>query len=120
MKKVVTLFALLFVMVAVNAQTAQELVGKWKLVSWKKNGKEKDIQDFFKTTEVYQVFDADGKFQSINGDKVKKGKWKLSKDNQKLTVTVLIVSETFDIDYFDAKKRIVTLPQYGTFEYAKQ
>jgi len=55
MKKVVTLFALLFVITAVNAQTAEQLVGKWKLVKWTKGGKEKDIQDKFKTTEVYQV-----------------------------------------------------------------
>ena len=121
MKKVLTLFALLFVMVSVNAQTATELTGQWKLVKWiDKKGNEKDIREYFKTTEVYQVFDADGKFQSLVGEKITKGKWKLSKDNKKLTVTVLLINEVFDVDFFDAKKRVISTPQLGTFEYEKQ
>lgn len=121
MKKIVTLFALLFVMTAVNAQTAEQLVGKWKLVKWTKGGKEKDIQDKFKTTEVYQVFEADGHFTSINGEKTHEGKWELSNDNKKLTITVgVIVSETFKIDYFDAKRRVISLPLLGVLEYEKQ
>lgn len=121
MKNIVTLFALLFVMTAVNAQTSTELVGKWKLVKWTKGGKEKNIQEKFKTTEVYQVFDADGHFTSINGEKTHEGKWELSKDNKKLTITVgVIISETFTIDYFDAKRRVISLPLLGTLEYEKQ
>lgn len=120
MKKALALFALLFAMASVNAQTAEQLVGKWKLVKWTKGGKEKNIQEKFKTTEVYQVFDAAGNFTSINGDKTHEGKWSLSKDNKRLTITVgVIVSETFTVDYFDAKKRVISLPALGTLEYTK-
>jgi hypothetical protein len=120
MKKAFALIALLFAMASVNAQTAEQLVGKWKLVKWTKGGKEQDIQKKFKTTEVYQVFDANGDFTSINGDTTHNGKWSLNKDNKKLTITVgVIVSETFNIDYFDAKKRVISLALLGTLEYEK-
>lgn len=120
MKKVLALLALFFAMTTVNAQTATELVGKWKLVKWTKGGKDVDIQKKFKTTEVYQVFAADGHFTSINGDKTHDGSWDLSNDNKKLTITVgVIVSETFKIEYFDAKKRVISLPLLGTLEYEK-
>ena len=120
MKKAFAVVALLFVMTSVNAQTSTELVGKWKLVKWTKGGKEKNIQEKFKTTEVYQVFAANGHFTSINGDKTHEGNWELSKDNKKLTITVgVIVSETFKIEYFDAKKRVISLAMLGTLEYEK-
>lgn len=120
MKKVFAAFALLFVIASANAQTSTELIGKWKLVKWTKGGKEKNIQEKFKTTEVYQVFAANGDFTSINGDTTHNGKWSLSKDNKKLTITVgVIVSETFTIDYFDAKKRVISLAMLGTLEYEK-
>lgn len=120
MKKAFALFALLFVAASVNAQTSTELAGRWKLVKWTKGGKEKNIQEKFGTTDVYQVFDANGNFESVIGDKKHDGKWSLSKDNKKLTITVgVIVSETFTIDYFDAKKRVISLPLLGTLEYEK-
>lgn len=120
MKKAFALIALLFAMASVNAQTAEQLVGKWKLVKWTKSGKEQDIQKKFKTTEVYQVFDADGKFRSLVGDETHNGKWELSNDNKKLTITVgVIVSESFKIEYFDAKKRVISLVLLGTLEYEK-
>lgn len=40
----------------VTAQTSKELVGKWQLVKWTHNNKEKDIKDYFKTDQVYQIF----------------------------------------------------------------
>lgn len=111
---------LLFVAVSLNAQTSTELIGKWKLVSWKtKKGKEKDIKDYFKTDQVFQVFKEDGKFESVIDDKIHNGKWKLSGDNKELTVESMLIPTTFSIDYFDSKKRIISTPQLGTLEYTK-
>lgn len=120
MKKAFALIALLFAMASVNAQTAEQLVGKWKLVKFTKNGKDQDIQKKFKTTEVYQVFDANGDFHSLIANETHNGKWSLSKDNKELKITVgVIVSETFKIEYFDAKKRVISLALLGTLEYEK-
>lgn len=120
MKKLFAFVALLFTMTTVNAQTATELVGKWKLVKFTKGGKEKDIKEKFKTTEVYQVFDANGDFHSLIGADTHNGHWKLTDSNKKLTITVgVIVSETFTVEYFDAKKRVISLPLLGTLEYEK-
>lgn len=115
------LLALAFCLTAgsVNAQTANELIGKWKLVKWTKKGKEKDILSEFKTDQVYQVFQEKGKFISINGDKQHKGKWKLSKDNMILTIRSGIFVINSKIDYFDTKKRIITSDEVGTLEYEK-
>lgn len=105
MKKAFALFALLFAVTLINAQTATDIVGRWKLIKWTlKNGKEMNINDFYKTTEVYEVFDSDGKFQSIVGQKVKNGQWRLSNDNKKL-IKALKVNEAFVVDFFDLKSR---------------
>ncbi|KLT71277.1 MULTISPECIES: lipocalin family protein [unclassified Flavobacterium] len=101
------------------SQTSKELVGKWQLVKWTQNGKEKDIQSYFKTDQVYQVFSDGGEFQSINGDKIKKGKWKLSDDNSELTIISTLMPIKFQIDSFDAQKRVMTYESLGTFEYKK-
>lgn len=115
------LLALAFCLIAgsVNAQTANELIGKWKLVKWTKKGKEKDILSEFKTDQVYQVFAEKNKFISINGDKQHKGKWKLSKDNKILTIRSGIFVINSRIDYFDTKKRVITSDELGTLEYEK-
>ena len=115
------LFIAVFTFFALNAsaQTAAELIGKWKLVKWTKNGNEKDIMKEFKTTEVYQVFDEDGKFISVVGDEERKSKWKLSDDNKKLTIRSGIITVPFSVDYFDAKKRVITTDAMGTLEYEK-
>jgi len=119
MKKITLLFILL-VGITGTAQTSKELLGKWQLIKWTQhNGKEKDIQSFFKTDQVYQVFLEDGEFQSINGEEIHKGKWKLSKDNAELTITSTILPVKFKIDVFDSEKRIMTYEQLGTFEYKK-
>jgi hypothetical protein len=96
-----------------SAQTSKELIGKWKLIKQTQNGVEKTPKD------TYQVFMEDGVFKGINGDNSRKGKWKLSEDNKKLTVKISIVSVTFNVDYFDAKKRIISSDQTGTLEYEK-
>lgn len=111
---------LLFVAVSLNAQTSTELIGKWKLVSWKtKKGKEKDIKDYFKTDQVFQVFKEDGKFESVIDDKIHNGKWKLSDDNKELIIETTLLTTKFSINYFDSKKRIIFTPQMGTLEYTK-
>lgn len=96
-----------------HAQTAKELVGKWKLVKQTNNG-------IVSTPEnTYQVFSEDGVFNGINGDKSRKGKWKLSADNKQLTIKISVVSIAFSVDYFDAKKRVISSNKTGILEYEK-
>ncbi|WP_316843801.1 hypothetical protein [Pedobacter psychrodurus] len=95
------------------AQTSKELVGKWKLVKETKDGVVSSPKD------TYQVFVEGGEFNGINGDKSRKGKWKLSDDNKKLTIKISIISLTFTVDYFDSKKRIISNDKTGSLEYEK-
>ncbi|MBD1362639.1 lipocalin family protein [Mucilaginibacter sp. ZT4R22] len=100
---------------SVKAQTATELLGKWKLVKWtSQNGKDKEVKD-----STFQVFNDKNKFVSIYEGKETGGKWKLSKNNDKLTIRSGIITVNFKIDYFDTKKRIITSDQLGTLEYQK-
>ncbi|MFH6963983.1 lipocalin family protein [Flavobacterium plurextorum] len=110
---------LFFFMCTISAQTSTQLIGKWQLVKLTKNGKEKSIKEKFKSDQVFQVFSEDGKFMGIVGDKSTKGKWKLSKNNEVLTVVVDLISVKFQIEYFDSEKRIITNDQLGTLEYKK-
>ena len=103
----------------VKAQTSKELIGKWQLVKWEKKGKEKDIKDYFKTDQVFQVFRENGDFESLVGAESHKAKWKLSQDNSELTIIAVLLPIKFTIDYFDTTKRIITTPQMGTLEYKK-
>lgn len=120
MKIIVLLFMTLFLTAGtVTAQTLKELVGKWQLVKWTHNNKEKDIKDYFKTDQVYQIFMEDGKFDSKIGDDLHHGKWSLSKDNKELVIKNALIPVKFQIDYFTADKRIMTYPQLGSFEYKK-
>ncbi|KAA5535730.1 DUF5004 domain-containing protein [Paenimyroides baculatum] len=120
MKTIVLLFMTLFLTAGtVTAQTSKELVGKWQLVKWTHNNKEKDIKDYFKTDQVYQIFMEDGKFDSKIGDELHHGKWSLSKDNKELVIKNALIPVKFQIDYFTAEKRIMTYPQLGSFEYKK-
>lgn len=96
-----------------HAQTSKELVGKWKLVKQTKDGIVSTPKD------TYQVFIEGGEFNGINGDKSRKGKWKLSEDNKKLTVKISVVSLTFAVDYFEGKKRIISNEKTGSLEYEK-
>lgn len=96
-----------------KAQTAKELIGKWKLVKETKNGVVKEPQD------TYQVFEEGGTFQGIVGSKSRKGKWTLSADNTNLTIKISIISLKFKVEHFDAKKRIISNEQTGTLEYEK-
>lgn len=118
MKKI---FSILIFLIgfSISAQTSKELVGKWQLVKWTKKGKEKSIQEYYKTDQVYQVFKENGDFESLVGDETHKAKWKLSKDNAELTIILVLMPVKFSVDYFDANKRIITTPQMGTFEYKK-
>ncbi|MBS7230908.1 hypothetical protein KHA90_07715 [Flavobacterium psychroterrae] len=104
---------------SMNAQTSKELIGKWQLVKWTKKGKEKNIKEYYKTDQVFQVFKGNGDFESLVGDESHKAKWKLSKDNSELTIIAILMPVKFSVDYFDANKRIITTPQIGTFEYKK-
>lgn len=119
MMKKIFLIVIFLIGLSVNAQTSKELVGKWQLVKWTKKGKEKSIQEYYKTDQVYQVFKENGDFESLVGDETHKAKWKLSKDNSELTIILVIMPVKFSVDYFDANKRIITTPQMGTFEYKK-
>lgn len=119
MMKKIFLIVIFLIGLSVNAQTSKELVGKWQLVKWTKKGKEKSIQEYYKTDQVYQVFKENGDFESLVGEETHKAKWKLSKDNAELTIILVMMPVKFSVDYFDAKKRIITTPQMGTFEYKK-
>ncbi len=119
-RKSLLLLLFLICSIGINAQTEKELLGKWQLVKWTHNGKEKDIIKNFKTDEVYQVFLDGNKFESVIGDKTKKGKWKLSKDNSKLTITSALIPAKFKILSFDAQKRVIEHATLGTMEYAKK
>lgn len=112
MKLVFTLL-LCLVGFAGTAQTSKELIGKWKLVKETKGGIVKTPE------EVYQVFLDNGVFKGINGDNSRMGKWKLSDDNKELTIKISIISIKFSVDYFDAKKRIISSDKTGTLEYMK-
>lgn len=119
MKKIVFLALITLASLSIQAQTSKELIGKWQLVKLTKNGTEKDIKEKFKSDQVFQIFNEDGKFTGIVGDKSTNGKWKLSKDNNTLTVTVDLIPVKFQIDYFDSQKRVITQDQLGTLEYKK-
>ncbi|MFW0738389.1 lipocalin-like domain-containing protein [Flavobacterium sp. T12S277] len=119
MKKIVYLALIMLASLSIQAQTSKELIGKWQLVKLTKNGKEKDIKEKFNSDQVFQVFNEDGKFTGVVGEKSINGKWKLSKDNDVLTVTVDLMPVKFQIEYFDSQKRVVTQDQLGTLEYKK-
>ena len=117
-----TVFALIFCAFGFtgNAQTAKDLIGKWQLVHWTStNGKDKDIKDYFKTDQVFQVFYEDGHFESLNGNESHKGKWKLSPDNKELTITSTIIPVKFHVESFSDGKRITSYESLGTFEHKK-
>lgn len=116
------LFALIFCAFGfmANAQTAKDLIGKWQLVRWTNtNGKDKDIKNYFKTDQVFQVFYEDGRFESLIGDESHKGKWKLSADNKELTITSTIIPVKFHVEYFSEGKRIISYESLGSFEHKK-
>lgn len=114
------LLACCFITFSLQAQTAKELIGKWKLVKFTNTkGETKSIKEEYKTEEVYQVFKEDNKFEGIVGDKNKNGKWSLSKDNKELTVKVSIVSIKFKVVYADAEKRTISSDMIGTLDYVK-
>jgi hypothetical protein len=118
MKKLILAFVFLIGLSA-SAQTSKELIGKWQLVKWTKNGKEKSIEKHFKTDQVFQIFKENGDFESLIGEESHKAKWKLSKDNSHLTIISVILPIEFTINSFDSQKRVITNPEVGTFEYKK-
>lgn len=107
------IFALLLWAHSVSAQTGRELIGTWKLVKETKDGKVTEPEN------TYQVFLEGEKFQGINGDKQKNGKWGLSADNKELTVKISVVKVKFRIEYFDSKRRVISSDMTGTLEYEK-
>ncbi|MCD0471760.1 hypothetical protein [Flavobacterium sp. JAS] len=120
MKKVILSFiCLIGLSISASAQTQNELVGKWMLVKWTKNGRTQNIKEYFKTTSVLQVFQENGDFESRIGSESTYSKWKLTKNDSELVIVDSMVSITSSIDYFDAKKRVITTPEMGTFEYKK-
>jgi hypothetical protein len=58
-------------------------------------------------------------FVSVTEGKEHKGKWKLSKDTQTLTIRSGMFTVNFKIDKFDQKTRVITADQVGTLEYKK-
>ncbi len=121
MKKILPAFVALFLVASANAQSAKELIGKWKLISWKSaQGKPKDIKSSVGSDEVYQVFKEGGEFESLVGEKDSKGSWKLSDDNKKLTIKSGIFTTVFTLDFFDNTSRVISTPQLGTLEYKNE
>lgn len=112
MKVLLTLSSCFFCFLSYS-QTANDLLGKWKLVKETKAG----ISSVPKDT--YQVFADGGKFTGINGKKSRSGKWKLSEDGKKLHVSISIVSIDFEVLQFSEGKRVVSSPQTGLLEYIK-
>ncbi|MGO4291746.1 lipocalin-like domain-containing protein [Chitinophaga sp. RAB17] len=111
--RLLILLSFCLISLASSAQTSKELIGKWKLIKETKDGVEKTPKD------TYQIFMEDGVFKGVNGDKSRNGKWKLSDDNKELTIKISIISLTFKVDYFDAKRRIISHDKTGTLEYEK-
>lgn len=111
--RLLLIFSFCFISMMTQAQTSKELLGKWKLVKETKDGVVKTPE------ETYQVFLEDGAFNGISGDNSRKGKWKLSADNKELTIKISIISLTFKIEYFDAKRRVISNDKTGTLEYEK-
>jgi hypothetical protein len=120
MKKIILLLAVAFAAVTVNAQTAKELIGRWKLASWTMKGKEMDIKSAFKTNDVFQIFKEGNEFVSVIGDKTSSGTWELSADNKQLTIKVGGRTIVFTIDSFTGDKRVITADKLGTSLYVKQ
>lgn len=118
MKNILLLSFLLLGLLSYS-QTTTDLLGKWKLIKWTENEKEKDLKAYFKTDQVYQIFSENGVFESIIGNETHKGKWKLSKDLKTLTITTTLIPVKFEILFFDAQKRIMHYETLGTFEYLK-
>lgn len=112
MKKLLVIVLVMFSLSAFS-QTSKELIGKWKLVKQTKNGEVTSPKD------TYQVFMEKGDFEGINGDKTRRGSWKLSKDNKTLTIGISVIKVKFNIIYFDATKRTISSPETGTLEYEK-
>ncbi len=102
-----------FIGMTAYSQTSKELIGKWKLVKETKDGVVKTPED------TYQVFLDGGRFLRLYGEKSNEGKWNLSSDNKKLTIDMSYLSQTFKIDHFDAKKRVITNEKTGTLEFIK-
>jgi len=118
-RTLITLLVCCFAVCGTQAQTANELLGKWKLVKWTKKGKEKNIISEFKTDSVYQVFKDKSEFISVVGSTERKSKWKLSADNSTLTIRSGIITVPFSIDEFTPKKRVITSKELGTLTYEK-
>jgi len=118
MKKAIALM-ILIIGLSLNAQGPAELSGKWKLVKWEKDGKIQDIAAHFKTDQVFQVFSQDGNYQEITADRTLNGTWKLSHDRRKLTTNAGLLPTHYKIDYFDAKRRILTQEGMGTYTFEK-
>lgn len=112
MKTLLTLILCLTSLLSYS-QTSKELIGKWKLVKETKNGVVTNPK------ETYQIFMEGGTFKGVSGENSRKGKWKLSDDNKSLTIKISIISITFKVDQFDAKKRVISNDKTGTLEYEK-
>ncbi len=113
MKPFIILLLLLACSSVGYSQTSKELIGKWKLIKQTNKGEVTTPKD------TYQVFMEGGEFEGIHNGDSKKGKWKLSEDNKTLTIKISIISIKFKVEYFDAKKRVISSTQTGTLEYEK-
>lgn len=103
------------------AQTSKELVGRWELVSLKDDkGQEQDVMARFGTRQVFQVFSPDQKFEGIVGDKRIEGSWAMSGDNKKIMVKAGGLDVDFQVHFFDARYRVITIPGLGVASYTKR
>lgn len=118
MKKIIAL-VILFLGLSVNAQGPAELLGKWKLVKWEKDGKSQNISAHYKTDQVFQIFKQDGVFQDVVGKQIVDGTWKFSHDRRKLITDAGLLPTNYKIDFFDSKRRILTQEGMGTFTFEK-
>lgn len=114
MKRAVVVLIFTCLACVAYGQTSKELIGKWRMISETKEGMTKEPKE-----PTFQVFFADGVFEGIVGEKSRKGKWTLSENNQLLTVKISVINVKFKVEYFDAKKRIISHETMGTLTYEK-
>lgn len=103
------------------AQTATELIGRWQLVGVRSpDGKKQEVEDLFRTRQVFQVFHAPDQFEGMVGNLKVKGVWALSADGKTLTVKIPEGQVNFRVDEFTPTHRVIYWSEIGTLTYEKR